>query len=245
MLYTSRASETALAEIHALLSLQPVIPSRDEWRRHRLKVSAARALDLGDLEILKTLGVDLDRYDSRDYSRTQPIGEAAFFLGADGLLVPSARAPGVNFVAFMERLGPSDVEAVETGAQAVDWGAWRRARRTTAERQPTREGPRVRSVRRPRASLSALRAGECAVHRQQRHPQIGLRPQQRHVIVHDIGAVFEIIGFGATQLAEPAIGAGELTQRPVEMDDLAFEIFRPAVVEIESARRDGQDRIEQ
>ncbi len=141
VLYTSRAGETALSEIHALLSLQPVVPSRDEWRLHRLKVSAARVLDLGDFEILKTLGVDIDRYESRDYSRTQPIGEAAFFLGADGLLVPSARAPGVNFVAFMERVGPADVEVVETVAQPVDWGAWRRARRTAAERQPTREGP--------------------------------------------------------------------------------------------------------
>ena len=91
VLYTSLERDGAVAEIHALLALQPVFPSKIRWFANRLRVSAAQTLKLADLPTLARLGVDTDRYADRDYSRTQPVAEAAFFLGFDGLIAPSAR----------------------------------------------------------------------------------------------------------------------------------------------------------
>jgi len=130
VLYTSLEREVAQAEIFALLSLQPVIPSRNSWLAHKLRVNARGSLNLSSFDVLKRLGVDPSRYEARDYSITQPVGETASFLEADGLLVRSARAAGKNFVAFVDRLAESDIELVETLPEPIDWDAWRRARRT-------------------------------------------------------------------------------------------------------------------
>ena len=64
------------------------------------------------------------RYGERDYERTQAIGDAAYFLGFDGLLVPSARWDCQNLVVFTDQLTPADM-AVEESA-VVDWSAWRK-----------------------------------------------------------------------------------------------------------------------
>src|SRR4051795_11493588 len=71
VLYTSFERDGAIAEIHALLSLQPVFPSRDRWFSHKLKVVAAQTLRIADLETLTKLGVDADHYKERKYDRTQ------------------------------------------------------------------------------------------------------------------------------------------------------------------------------
>jgi RES domain-containing protein len=128
-LYTSLERDGARAEIFALLSMQPIIPTRDAWHVHRLKISASRALDLANFETLKMLGVDVERYESRNYSRTQVIGEAAFFLGADGVIVPRARSKGLNFVAFADRLSPANIEIIESFVEPIDWSKWRGSRR--------------------------------------------------------------------------------------------------------------------
>jgi hypothetical protein len=68
---------------------------------HRLGVSAERRLRLlkGDLE---HLDLDVKRYESISYHRTQEIGAALAFLGCDGLIVPCARWDCENLVLFME-----------------------------------------------------------------------------------------------------------------------------------------------
>src|SRR4051795_13654947 len=91
VLYTSFERDGAIAEIHALLSLQPVFPSRDVWFANRLKIRAAQTLRVADLPTLARLGVSAARYAERDYEKTQEIADAAYFLGFDGLIVPSAR----------------------------------------------------------------------------------------------------------------------------------------------------------
>ena len=48
VLYTSFERDGALAEIHSLLSLQPVFPSRLRWRAHKLRVSCAQSIRLAD-----------------------------------------------------------------------------------------------------------------------------------------------------------------------------------------------------
>lgn len=126
VLYTAFDRDGAIAEIHALLSLQPVFPSRTRWFAHKLRISAAQTLKLADLPTLARFGVDTTRYADRDYSRTQPIANAAFFLGFEGLIAPSARWQGLNLVAFTQRLEPQRVEVVCSEGDPIDWEGWRK-----------------------------------------------------------------------------------------------------------------------
>lgn len=125
VLYTSFERDGALAEIHALLSLQPVFPSRDLWFAHRLKVMATQTLRLADLAILTRLGIDAARYTERNYARTREIADAAYFLGFDGLIAPSARWPCLNFILFTDRIPSDQIEPVDTPATPVHWDEWR------------------------------------------------------------------------------------------------------------------------
>jgi hypothetical protein len=129
VLYTSFERDGAIAEVHALLSLQPVFPSLDHWFAHRLKVLATQTLRLADLATLSRLGVNAGRYLERDYQRTQEIADAAFFLGFDGLIVPSARWACLNLILFTERIPPGQIEILESSDEPVAWDDWRRQQR--------------------------------------------------------------------------------------------------------------------
>jgi hypothetical protein len=128
VLYTSLERDGALAEIHALLSLQPVFPSRLVSYAHRLRVEARETLRIADLPTLATLGVDAARFRERDYGRTQAIADAAYFLGFDGLVAPSARWECLNAALFTDRIPPGAVVVDNSDAQPVDWRAWRESR---------------------------------------------------------------------------------------------------------------------
>jgi RES domain len=129
VLYTSFEQDGAIAEIYALLSLQPVFPSKDGWFAHRLRVIADRSLKLADLPTLARLGVDIARYAERNDSHTQAIADAACFLGFDGLIVPSARWACLNLVLFTGQLPPEQIEIAESSADPIDWSAWRKKAR--------------------------------------------------------------------------------------------------------------------
>jgi RES domain-containing protein len=124
VIYTSLAREGSLAEIHFHLSRQPVFPSRLVSVLHRIALRTRRALQLADLSAVEALGVRRDRYGALDYERTQEIGDAAYFLGFDGLLVPSARWECQNLVVFTDQLTPEDMTVEESAV--VDWPAWRK-----------------------------------------------------------------------------------------------------------------------
>jgi RES domain-containing protein len=136
VLYTSLERDGAVAEIHALLSLQPVFPSKIGFQVHRLHVSVRQSLHLPDLPTLGRLGVEVDRYQERDYSRTQEIADAAYFLGFDGLFVPSARWACVNAVLFTDRIEPAALSVEATDPAPVDWRAWRRRTRGRSTARP-------------------------------------------------------------------------------------------------------------
>ena len=121
-LYASLTAEGALAEVGYRLSLEPVWPSKIAHEIHTLRVSAARALKLDDLELLAKLGVNIARYESFDYAATQAIAAAAHFLEYDALVVPSARYRGANVVVFLDRIAQLP-KVMKT--QAVDWVEWR------------------------------------------------------------------------------------------------------------------------
>jgi len=127
VLYTALEREGALAEIHFHLSQQPVFPSRLRSVLHRLSVRTTRTLKIADLDALAGLGVSRENYSSLSYDRCQEIGDAAQFLGFDGILAPSARWPCHNLVLFMARLDPDDLHLVES--EPVDWQEWRESQR--------------------------------------------------------------------------------------------------------------------
>lgn len=128
VLYTSLERDGALAEIHALLNSQPVFPSKIRSFVHKLAIDAKATLRLADLPILAKLGVDVERYRERDHTKTQAIAEAAYFLGFDGLVAPSARWDCLNAVLFTDRLAPGGITLVEKEKPPVDWRAWRQSR---------------------------------------------------------------------------------------------------------------------
>jgi hypothetical protein len=129
VLYTSLERDGAIAEIHALLSLQPVFPSRIRWFAHKLKVSCAQALRFADLPSLARLEVDTDHYSDREYSRTQPIADAAYFLGFDGLIAPSARRRCANLVLFTGCVAPHQIEISASESLPIAWDKWRKRTR--------------------------------------------------------------------------------------------------------------------
>ncbi len=124
VIYTSLARDGSLAEIHFHLSRQPVFPSKLVSVLHRITLRAHRALQLADLSAAEALGMSADRYGELDYARSQAIGDAAYFLGFDGLLVPSARWDCQNLVAFTDQLAPHNMTVEESAV--VDWPAWRK-----------------------------------------------------------------------------------------------------------------------
>jgi RES domain-containing protein len=126
VLYTALAPEGALEEIHFHLSRQPVFPSKIRSVLHRITVQTKRTLRLADLQAIEALGVTAETYVSLDYGRCQEIGDAAAFLGFDGVLAPSARWPCQNLVLFSDSYAPGDLQVVESSP--VDWADWRSRR---------------------------------------------------------------------------------------------------------------------
>jgi len=98
-IYTSLKSETALAEIEYHLSLQPVRPSVS---RHMftVDVEVEHLVDLSTDEALQAAGLDTEALAATYYATCQTVGGAVAWLGCGGMLVPSARAHGVNLVLF-------------------------------------------------------------------------------------------------------------------------------------------------
>jgi RES domain-containing protein len=125
VLYTSLDRDGALEEVYFHLSRQPVFPSVP-FTVHRLRVGAHRVLRLENISLLQQLGVDTANFANLDYSRTQPIGDAAFFLGFGALIVPSARSQFLNMILFADHI-EMDETSVEH-SETVDWKTWRRSR---------------------------------------------------------------------------------------------------------------------
>jgi hypothetical protein len=133
VLCTSLARAGALAEIGYRLSLEPVWPSRLEHELHRITAQTNNSIRFADVSNLSALGADVRRYASFEYSVTQAIAAAAFFLDFDGLIVPSARSTELNLVIFTERLDAGDGLKV-AASEPVDWAAWRSQQRTRTAR---------------------------------------------------------------------------------------------------------------
>lgn len=112
VLYTSETQEAAIAErrFH-LYQGQPLPPSKVRYELFELTVSLEAAMRFVSLEALSLIGLEAAFYGQlsylgrkKEYPRSQEIAEACVFLGADGLLVPSARHPASNnLIVFCEQ----------------------------------------------------------------------------------------------------------------------------------------------
>ena len=131
MLYTSLEEEGAKAEMYFhIMRGQPVFPSQMEFQLFELDVRLSRVIKLPDIAGLAAAGVDINTYGGLGYSRkdleysaSQKIGESAYFLDSDALIVPNARWNCLNAVLFMNRISPSQI-SIKKNHGVIDWNAW-------------------------------------------------------------------------------------------------------------------------
>ena len=131
VLYTSLTREAAIEErrFH-LYQGQPIPPSKNQYELFELRVSLSAVIQFKDLEALSEIGMDVSAYGSltffekeREYPRSQEIAEACSFLGADGILVPSARDPSAsNLVIFCEQDTGLTKDLIHNHG-IIDWNA--------------------------------------------------------------------------------------------------------------------------
>jgi RES domain-containing protein len=112
VLYTSETREAAIEErrFH-LYQGQPIPPSRVRYELFELSVSLEAVIVFESEAALAAVGLDVGSFGQlsyfekdREYPRSQEIAEACCFLGADGILVPSARnRSSKNLIVFCEQ----------------------------------------------------------------------------------------------------------------------------------------------
>ena len=132
VLYTSTKADGAIAEMYFHMSRgQPVIPSLVRYHLHELRIRVANCLKL-TLDDLQTLGFRTATFGQlsyfereQEYPRTQEIAEIAYFLGRDGLIVPSARSDHDNLIVFCDPAGgPEAIEVLRNHGEII-WEDWR------------------------------------------------------------------------------------------------------------------------
>lgn len=124
VLYTAFEADGAVSEMYFHLSRQPVFPSTIDFTLNRIEVRTSSTLKFADLSELTPLGVDPTKYSDLLYDRTQEIGDAAAFLGFDGLIAPSARSDCLNLAIFCDSLSPDDLVLI--ASSPIDWDDWRK-----------------------------------------------------------------------------------------------------------------------
>ena len=90
---------------------QPFPPTKLSYELYELWVSLEAVVRLDNLDALKMIGLKVEEFGrlsylerEREYPQSQEVGEACAFLGADGLLAPSARdLSRNNLVVFCEQ----------------------------------------------------------------------------------------------------------------------------------------------
>ena len=121
VLYTSETSAAAIAErrFH-LYQGQPLPPSKVRYEPFELRDSPEAVVRFPDLDSLASIGFDVGSFGQvshverkQEYPRSQDIAEACAFMGADGLLVPSARETSSNnLIVFCEQETHVDMEVL-------------------------------------------------------------------------------------------------------------------------------------
>jgi RES domain-containing protein len=102
-IYTSLERHVAIAEGDYAISVQPRRPTA-ERRLYPIHVRLMSVIDLRDRPLLRELGIGEPELAGLDHTACRQLGGAVEWLQHDGLLVPSARAPGANLVIFMANM---------------------------------------------------------------------------------------------------------------------------------------------
>lgn len=124
VLYTSLEREGALGELSFHLGMLTPLPSKP-MQIHTIEVALNRVIAVGRKDF-PFLGIDEKRFGEISYGRTQMVGDAAGFLGCDGIIVPSARWPCENLVIFSDNHA-MDLALNVVTSETIEWQTWARA----------------------------------------------------------------------------------------------------------------------
>ena len=105
-IYTSLQAQTAIAEVEYHLSQQPR-PVRPDLRKTLYEIRAELSAVTNIVEVLDDLigaGVSRDELFADDWRISQDVGRLSAWFESDGILVPSARASGLNLVIYPSRV---------------------------------------------------------------------------------------------------------------------------------------------
>jgi len=128
VLYTSINRATAIEERRFHLHQgQPLPPSKVNYELFEIEVKLSQVVNLTEKTLLQTLGLDIGGFGrasylhrEKEYPSSQQIAEACSFLGADGILVPSARTDSDNLIAFCEQ-EPHPSIMIKKSHGVIDW----------------------------------------------------------------------------------------------------------------------------
>lgn len=114
ILHVSASAEGAIRELVDELRAGDALAAAKKHVLHELSVSTRRLVRITSTARLQRLGVSPDFMTRQDYEPTQRIARAAFQIGIEGLIVPSAVGPEPTLVLFQERLAPNSLCALAT-----------------------------------------------------------------------------------------------------------------------------------
>ena len=115
-IYTSQERDTAIAEGQHAIDSQPLRP-KARRRVYELRLSAQKALRITE-DALPVLGLDVGDLDSPNFTACQRVAAHAAFLDYAALIVPSARAYGINIVIFVNELA-ADATFERVGVEEI------------------------------------------------------------------------------------------------------------------------------
>lgn len=127
VLYTSLEKKGAVEEIYFHLTRQPVFPSKLKSIVSEISVKTKNTLKLADIQSLSQFGISHELYKGTSYHKSQEIADAAYFLGYDGIIAPSARWPCQNLILFTNHFEPGDLSIISS--ESINWDIWHNARK--------------------------------------------------------------------------------------------------------------------
>lgn len=109
-LYLGLDVETVVDEFHRLAARQGLTPDDFLPRElHRFDVRLGAVLDLRTEDARRAVDLNERELRADDPRRCQEVGEAAHYVGLEGILAPSAAGQGTVLAVFLERLRPGSV----------------------------------------------------------------------------------------------------------------------------------------
>lgn len=122
-IYTSLSKDVVIAESEHQIAMQPRRP-RARRTVYKVAVRLRNVIDVSTPAALASLKLNNELLGGMDPRTCQLIGSSAEHLGHDGLIVPSARAKGLNLVIYPNqtieahyRFEVTDIDVVDAGLQ--------------------------------------------------------------------------------------------------------------------------------